>query len=92
MSEIIFNGCINLDFSENYRPTCKRQLLAGKEKPSMFWMRPDIGIGAPQMVQFCKLRGRLNSPDACICEEKKMCSDYEEIEHVVNVKESELEN
>ncbi len=92
MEEIKFTGCQDLDFSDNYRPTCKRQLIKSGADAKLFWMRHDYGESNPLMVQFCKKRGRLNNPEACLSEAHSACNDYEEIEHVVMVEAEELEN
>lgn len=41
------------------------------------WERLDPE-GKVQLCQFCKLRGRLNSPEACIGKQNALCGDYEE--------------
>ena len=91
-TKIKFKGCKDLDFSDNYRPACKRQLIKLGTDSKLFWMRPDYGENNPLMVQFCKKRGRLNNPELCLSESHSMCSDYEEIEHIVSVDKEELES
>jgi len=81
MEKVEFKGCKHLDFSDSY--SAKKQLLG---TGSVFWLR-NVPSDLPSMVQFCKMRGRLNSPDACIGECKAQCSDYEEIEHNVAFEE-----
>ena len=87
MSEIKFTGCQDLDYSESYRPACSRQMLANGK---LFWMRPSYYVDN-RMVQFCKKRGRLNNPESCLCENRAVCSEYEEIEHIIDVDDSEIE-
>ena len=72
-----FKGCKHLDFSQdNYM--CE---LVGISK-HVGWERRDPE-GKLQLCQFCKLRGRLNDPEACIGDGNAMCNDYEEIEHII---------
>lgn len=79
--EIKFNACEQLDFSDNY--VAKKELILIGNTTKVCWDRPVIDDSYPRLVQFCKLRGRLNNPEACLCEEKKQCSDYINIEHIV---------
>ena len=51
-----FNACKQLDFDNNY--AAKRQMLGNGK---LFWFR-NVDPDLPRMVQFCKLRGRLNDP------------------------------
>lgn len=74
-----FKGCKHLDFNqENY--TCK---LVGLSSHAG-WERRDPE-GYIQLCQFCKLRGRLNYPEACIGKDNAMCKDYEEVEFDVDI-------
>lgn len=83
--ELKFTACTHLDFDDNYG-NCKKELVnVGETK--VFWMREVSDIAMPSMVQFCKLRGRLNNPDACVCEENKRCSKYEDKIHSVVIEE-----
>jgi len=75
-----FAACKYLDFSDNYYNATKQVLGGGK----VFWFRKAVIGGTPSMVQFCKKRGRLNSPEACTSEHYAKCSDYVEIEHEVD--------
>lgn len=80
MSEqMTFTGCKHLDFDDNY--VARKQILGSGE---VFWLR-DVEPGLPAMVQFCKLRGRLNFPTACLKECNKQCSEYEAVTHNVDV-------
>ncbi|MET4696967.1 hypothetical protein V5J34_004933 [Endozoicomonas sp. NE35] len=80
--QIKFTACEHLDYSDIYSATCTKEVLhPGK----FFWMRPKSYEGCPQMVQFCKKRGRLNNPEACLCERNKHCDDYKEYEHTVEI-------
>ena len=72
-----FTACKHLDFSDNY--TAKKQILGSGK---VFWLR-DVPSDMPAMVQFCKLRGRLNGPEHCTKEKYAQCSEYEEITHDV---------
>jgi len=79
---ISFTGCIHLDFSDNYK--AKKNLInLGETK--VCWDRPHIYEAEPRLVQFCKFRGRLNSPEACHNFETKMCYKYEEFKHHVSL-------
>lgn len=81
--KITFTGCKHLDYRDEY--TCRKQIMGnGVDGPIVFWMR-DVPLGLPAMVQFCKLRGRLNNPQACLTEATRMCPQYEEINHTVEV-------
>ena len=80
--KITFTGCKHLDFGDEY--TCRKQIMGNAGEPTVFWMR-DVPSDLPSMVQFCKLRGRLNNPHACLTEETRMCPEYEEIKHTVEV-------
>ena len=88
MRIIKFKGCEQLDYSNDYRPACKLQMLGSGH---LFWMRSEIW-GNPRMVQFCKLRGRLNNPGSCLKKENAICSEYKEIEHKVEVDQKELDS
>jgi len=76
-----FSACKYLDFSDNY--TAKKQILGSGK---VFWWRNvSYDPTLPAMVQFCSKHGRLNTPEACLCDKNKHCSDYEEFKHEVNV-------
>ena len=78
--DIIRNKCpIN-------REPIKDEFLGGDEKA--VWVRKDSPYaGAPTLVQFCNLRGRLNCPTACLCKRDAMCRNYEDFEHAINVED-----
>jgi len=80
MCDVKFTACKHLDFSDNYY--AKKQLLSGGK---VFWLREAPYEGAARLVQFCKKRGRINFATGCTSAETAVCSDYEEIEHFVNV-------
>lgn len=74
-----FNACKNLDFNkDNY--ICNLSSLFNNNQVKPVWERKDLD-GVLQLCQFCKLRGRLNHPEACLDITKKMCFDYEDFEH-----------
>jgi len=73
-----FTACKYLDFDDKY-PAAKKQVLGSGK---VFWLR-DVSFNEPAMVQFCKLRGRRNSPEACTKEKFAGCSSYEEFTHNV---------
>ena len=85
METIKFTACKHLDFSDKY--SAEKNLISACGKTKVCWNRPVIDNTYPQLVQFCKLRGRMNNPEMCLCEKNKQCSDYEDFEHVVNLKE-----
>jgi len=80
-----FNGCRHLDFSDNY--AAKKSAICINGKTKVCWDRPVIDETYPALVQFCLLRGRLNNPEFCLCEENKRCSDYVDIVHIVEIVE-----
>jgi len=84
MRTIKFKACEFLDFSDNY--TAKKELIAIRNETKVCWDRPVIDGSYPRLVQFCKKRGRLNNPECCLTEDKKMCSDFNEMEHLVKLK------
>ena len=81
--EIKFRACIHLDFSDNY--VAEKELIENCGETKVCWDRPVIDESYPKLVQFCKKRGRLNNPESCLCEEYKLCNDYEETTHIVTI-------
>lgn len=81
MGTINFTACKHLDFSDNY--TAKKNLISIGGTTKVVWDRPVIDESYPRLVQFCKLRGRLNNPESCHCEAMKQCNDYEDFNHEV---------
>lgn len=77
-----FAGCKHLDFSPNY--DAKRQLTT----KGLFWMRER----EPQMVQFCKKRGRIYGCESCLSLATAQCGMYEEIQHSIDVPNAEIES
>lgn len=82
LETIEFTGCKHLDFEPNYDAI--RQVTP----MGLFWMRKQ----EPSMVQFCKRRGRLYGPLACLGSENARCGDYEESEHFIELPLAELES
>lgn len=82
-TQIKFNACEHLDFSDNY--TAKKEPIQDGGVTKVCWNRPVIDESFPKLVQFCKKRGRLNSPEICLCEQNKRCSDFKDFEHVVTL-------
>ena len=78
-----FTGCKNLDYTDNY--TAEKVLINLGGKPKVCWDRPVIDNSYPRLVQFCKLRGRLNYPEMCTCEGGAQCSDYENYLHEIDI-------
>lgn len=86
---IKFKGCKHLDFSDNY--AAKKELINIGDETKVCWDRPVPDDSYPALVQFCKKCGRLNHPEACLREQDKHCSSYEEYEHEVTIKEPKNE-
>jgi hypothetical protein len=84
MREIKFKACKFLDFQDNY--TAKKVLIGTKNGNKVSWERPIIDSSYPPLVQFCTKRGRLNSPEMCLCKSNAQCSDYSDFNHCVNIK------
>ncbi len=82
-TKVKFNACEHLDFSDNYN--AEKALIAFYDTTKVCWDRPVIDDSYPRLVQFCKKRGRLNHPESCLCEKNKQCSDYKDIEHIVEL-------
>ena len=80
-----FTACKYLDFTNNY--SAHKQPLVDTGK--VCWRRPSCYEGAPEMVQFCRKRGRLNNPYHCTTNELARCDLYEDYEH--DVPDAELE-
>ena len=86
-NKIIFTACEHLDFSDNYGAKKEAIVVMGETK--VYWHRPVVDESFPALVQFCKLRGRLNNPEMCLCEKTRQCSDYKEHKHTVIIKNAE---
>lgn len=87
MGQIKFTACKNLSYDKNkYGQSCELNLLGGDGKA--VWVRKNQPyLDAPVLVQFCNLRGRLNTPTACLCQRDAVCSDYSDFEHVINTED-----
>ena len=83
MKTIKFNGCKHLDFNDNY--AAKKNAIMSNGQTKACWNRPVMDETYPALVQFCKLRGRLNNPLSCLCEINKQCIDYVDYEHTVEI-------
>lgn len=84
MANIKFMSCKHLDYSDNYNAK-KTLIFLGETK--VCWVRTVIDESYPklvQLVQFCKLRGRMNNPEMCTCAEKAQCKDYKDFQHEVD--------
>ena len=82
---IAFEGCKHLSYDiEKYD---KRLIL--KALPfgiGVYWERPGVLCnGENKHVQFCQLRGRLNSKIACLKNAGFECSEGELVEHKVTI-------
>jgi hypothetical protein len=88
--EVNFTACEHLDYEPKYG-NCKRQLIS-RGKTKLCWKRPvptdDIEFS---LVQFCKLRGRINSPTGCLDKSSAVCSEFNEVVRVVDVPQEELD-
>lgn len=80
-NKLTFTGCEQLDFADNY--TAKKEPIKIGIETKICWDRPVLDETYPALVQFCKLRGRINNPENCLCWETKQCGDYYEAEHEV---------
>ncbi|NCC05821.1 MAG: hypothetical protein EOM37_17680 [Proteobacteria bacterium] len=87
MEQIKFTACKHLSYDKDaYGQSCALNLLGGDMKA--VWNRKNPPYpGAPSLVQFCKLRGRLNSPTACLRKCDAMCRSYEDFEHAINAED-----
>ncbi len=87
--KIEFKSCEHLDYEPNYG-NCKRQLISCGET-KLCWKRLAF---APMndLVQFCKKRGRINSPTGCLTKDNATCSDFKGINRTVDVPDKELES
>jgi hypothetical protein len=80
-NSVQFTACRYLDYRDNY--TAKKVLiLLGEIK--VCWERPIIDDSYPKLVQFCKLRGRLNHPEMCTSKKDARCSEYRDFQHSVD--------
>lgn len=85
--EVEFFACAELDYDPNYG-NCKRQLISSGGTTKMCWKRAGNG----DLVQFCKLRGRINSPVGCLSKENAVCSDFKDVARAVEVSQEELDS
>jgi len=77
-------ACKFLDYDENNKvESCNISQMSGGE---FVWERIDVD-GFVQLCQFCTKRGRLNSPTACTSEDRAMCSEYEESEVIIKLRD-----
>ncbi len=83
MATIKFTACKYLDFSDNY--IAKKNLISACGETKICWNRPVLDTSYPMLVQFCKLRGRMNNPEMCLCEKYKQCSKYEDFRHEIDL-------
>jgi hypothetical protein len=82
---IKFKGCDKLKYEGFNVP---RQAISTKNGTAVCFARLDSD-GQLQLVQFC-IRGRMNNPLSGI--EIKCCPFYQEIEHCIDVPDSELDS
>lgn len=79
--KIKFNACEHLDFDEK-KYSISLAVISSGGMAKLVWERKSID-NELQLCQFCKLIGRLSSPEACLSEKYKMCNDYKEKKHIV---------
>ena len=84
--EVKFKACEHLDYEPNYGNS-KRQLISC-DGTKVCWKRANNG----DLVQFCKQRGRINHTVGCLNKNNAACSDYNEVEKIVEVPKEEYEN
>jgi hypothetical protein len=81
------NPCRHLDYDvSKYGDAC--ELVTEKENPNLagfscqvkYWRRKRAPEGAPVNVQFCQLRGRINSVFGCYNEGEMSCHESGERE------------
>ena len=84
--EVKFLACEHLDYEPHYGP-CKRQLISCNGT-KMCWKRAMNG----DLAQFCKKRGRINSPVDCLDKDNAGCLDYTESEHTIDVSQEEIDS
>jgi len=85
--DITFKCCKHLDHTKGRYGDCKLKDCHGI---FVYWERGETwteGGRNPRDVQFCSRRGRLNFKSACIASRGGECSDYDEEERTVEVKE-----
>ena len=83
MKQITFTACEHLDFSDKY--CAEKNLINLQGETKVCWNRSVIDSSYPALVQFCTKRGRMNSPEMCVCERTKMCNDYKDFKHKVDL-------
>lgn len=77
-------GCKHLTYDETkYATSCS---VHGLSVDNAVWERN--GVNGSQLCQFCVLRGRLNSAEACTSEKYAHCSEFEMHEHEVIFREA----
>ena len=88
MSKIKFTACAHLSFDKaKYGESCALNLLGGAQLKAVWFRREPPYPGAPRLVQFCNLRGRINDPTACLRKCDAVCGDYEDFEHSLNAED-----
>jgi len=71
-------GCKHLLYDENNLGNNCTIARLGNE--NAVWERAGCD---PKLVQFCKLRGRLNDMDACTSAKLARCGEFEDYEHTI---------
>jgi hypothetical protein len=93
INHLEFVACSQLEFDDsytNYKSGVRRQII-NHDGTKLCWKRFDPE-GVMMLVQFCKRRGRLNRPQACLSKEETHCPDYNPIIHRVDVPFEETED
>ena len=81
--EVKFTACEHLDYEPHYGDCKRQQIMCGGRK--LCWKRAVNG----NLVQFCKLRGRINNLTGCLSEATAACTEYNEVEHAISVSQEE---
>lgn len=84
--KVEFTACEHLDFEPNYGKSNRQLIMCGETK--LCWRRAING----DLVQFCKLRGRINNPVGCVNKENASCSEYNDVERSIDVSKKEIDS
>jgi len=70
-------ACKHLEISCE-KEGCTKEFIGNK----FFWRRNSFMFEPPYMVQFCKKKGMIPHPFACLNDSNAVCDDFEEFEHI----------
>ena len=89
MTEITFKGCKHLSYDRD-KFDSRLNIRALPGNIAVHWERPDILCnGENKNVQFCTLRGRLNSKISCLEHAGFECHEGEMAIHTVDIPEED---